>query len=213
MEEKLMQQTPDWSQGDLYLRENAPELVPFLEKYGPCTLLPKDEAQHFEVLLTGIAAQQLPPDTSLEIMDRLKTLTGEPVTPENLLKLTDETLASCGLTALKVTYMKEFARAILDGSVDLAAWESLPDSQLLKKLKAVRGLGQWTIEMFMLLCLCRPDILPGDDFLLKKQVRDLYGLAEIPKRGELIRRLEHWRPWRSLAVWYLWQEAAAQEKE
>ena len=63
----------------------------------------------------------------------------------------------------------------------------------------------------MLLCLCRPDILPGDDFLLKKQVQILYGLDTVPKRGDLIRRTERWRPWRSLAVWYLWQEAAARE--
>ncbi len=210
-EEKLMQQIPDWSQGDLYLRENAPELLPFLEKYGPCTLLPKEEAQHFEVLLTGIAAQQLPPETSVSIMDRLRALTGTPVMPGKLLEQTDADLASCGLTSLKVSYMKEFARAVLTGEVDLAAWEDLPDSQLLKKLKAVKGLGQWTLEMFMLLCLCRPDILPGDDFLLKKQVQILYGLDTVPKRGDLIRRTERWRPWRSLAVWYLWQEAAARE--
>ena len=208
MEEKLMQQTPDWSRGDLYLRENAPELVPFLEKYGPCTLRPKDEAQHFEVLLTGIAAQQLPPDTSLAIMDRLKNLTGSPVTPQGLLKLTDETIATCGLTALKVTYMKNFARDIQSQALNLAQLEELSDSQLLKQVK---GLGQWTIEMFMLLCLCRPDILPGDDFLLKKEVKELFGLEKIPKRGELIKLTEKWRPWRSLAVWYLWQHGAAEE--
>lgn len=202
-----MQQTPDWSLGDSYLREIAPELIPFMEQYGPCRLEPGGQECYFEMLVTGIAAQQLPPEVSVKIMERLRQLAGDPLAPEKLTEQTDEALASCGLTALKVTYMKEFARMVLDKRIDFESFPGLTDQQLIKLLKNVKGLGQWTIELFMILSLCRTDVLPGDDFLLKKEIRELFKLEKIPKRGELLRLTEKWRPWRSLAVWYLWQHS------
>ena len=191
-----MQKTTDWLAGEAYLRDKAPELLPFINKYGHCTLEPDGLERYFEVLLTGIAAQQLPPESSGKIMNQLRHLAGNPVMPEKLMVLTDETVATCGLTAIKITYMKEFARLVLDR----------------KLLKTVRGLGQWTVEMFLLLSLCRPDVLPGDDFLLKKEMQQLFSLKDVPKRGQLNKLMEGWRPWRSLAVWYLWQHSADTRK-
>ena len=202
-----MQKTTDWMAGEAYLREKAPELLPFINTYGHCTLEPDSEGRFFEVLVTGIAAQQLPPESSRKVMDQLRRLAGSPVTPEKLLSLTDETIVTCGLTALKVTDMKEFARLVLDHTIDFGVFPEMTDSQIVKLLKTVKGLGQWTVEMFMLLSLCRPDVLPGDDFLLKKEVQLLFDLKEVPKRGQLNRLMEPWRPWRSLAVWYLWQHS------
>ena len=129
-----------------------------------------------------------------------------------LMVLTDETVATCGLTAIKITYMKEFARLVLDRTIDFAAFADMPDAQIVKLLKTVRGLGQWTVEMFLLLSLCRPDVLPGDDFLLKKEMQRLFSLKDVPKRGQLNKLMEGWRPWRSLAVWYLWQHSADTRK-
>ena len=203
-----MQKTTDWLVGEAWLREKATELLPLINKYGHCVMEPDPPERYFEVLLTGIAAQQLPPEASRKIMDQLRRLAGNPVTPEKLLSLPDETIVTCGLTALKVTYMKEFARLVLDRAIDFGAFPAMTDSQIVKLLKTVKGLGQWTVEMFMLLSLCRPDVLPGDDFLLKKEVKLLFALPEIPKRGQLNRLMEPWRPWRSLAVWYLWQHSA-----
>ena len=207
-----MQKKTDWLAGENYLREKAPELLPFIQTYGHCTLEPDGLERYFEVLLTGIAAQQLPPESSGKIMDQLRHLAGNPVTPEKLLSLSDETIVTCGLTALKVTYMKEFARLVLDHAIDFAAFADMTDAQIVKLLKTVRGLGQWTVEMFLLLSLCRPDVLPGDDFLLKKEMQLLLKLKEVPKRGQLNRLMEPWRPWRSLAVWYLWQHSAEGKK-
>ena len=164
------------------------------------------------MLLTGIAAQQLPPESSGKIMNQLRHLAGNPVMPEKLMVLTDETVATCGLTAIKITYMKEFARLVLDRTIDFAAFADMPDAQIVKLLKTVRGLGQWTVEMFLLLSLCRPDVLPGDDFLLKKEMQQLFSLKDVPKRGQLNKLMEGWRPWRSLAVWYLWQHSADTRK-
>lgn len=207
-----MQKKTDWLAGENYLCENAPELLPFIQKYGHCTLEPDSGERYFEVLLTGIAAQQLPPESSKKIMDQLRHLAGTPVTPEKLLSLTDETIVTCGLSALKVTYMKEFARMVLGHTIDFGAFPEMADAQIVKLLKTVKGLGQWTVEMFMLLSLCRPDVLPGDDFLLKKEMQLLFNLKEVPKRGQLNRLMEPWRPWRSLAVWYLWQHSAEGKK-
>ena len=190
-----MRKTTDWLAGESFLRENAKELLPFINEYGHCTLEPDGLERYFEVLLTGIASQQLPPES------------------EKLLALTDEAIATCGLTAIKITYMKEFARLVLDRTIDFTAFAEMTDAQIVKLLKTVRGLGQWTIEMFLLLSLCRPDVLPGDDFLLKKEMQKLYKLKDVPKRGQLNKLMEPWRPWRSLAVWYLWQHSAENKKK
>jgi len=208
-----MQNATDWLAGEMYLREHAPELLPFLTEYGHCNLVPDAQERYFEVLLTGIAAQQLPPEVSGKIMSQLRRFAGNPITPERLLALSDETIVTCGLSAIKVTYMKEFARLIRDRVVDFSKFPSMTDTQIIKLLKTVRGLGQWTIEMFMLLSLCRQDVLPGDDFLLKKEMQQLFALREIPKRGQLNKLMEPWRPWRSLAVWYLWQHSSANVKK
>jgi DNA-3-methyladenine glycosylase II len=146
-------------------------------------------------------------------MEQLRHLAGNPVIPEKLLALTDETIATCGLSAIKITYMKEFARLVLDRTIDFTAFAEMTDAQIVKLLKTVRGLGQWTIEMFLLLSLCRRDVLPGDDFLLKKEMQKLCKLKEVPKRGQLNKLMEPWRPWRSLAVWYLWQHSAESKKK
>lgn len=207
-----MQKKTDWLAGESFLRENAKELLPFINRYGHCTLEPDGLERYFEVLLTGIAAQQLPPESSGKIMNQLRHLAGNPVTPEKLLSLSDETIVTCGLNALKVTYMKEFARLVLDHTVDFGAFPEMTDARIVKLLKTVRGLGQWTVEMFLLLSLCRPDVLPGDDFLLKKEMQRLFNLKEVPKRGQMSRLMEPWRPWRSLAVWYLWQHSAEGKK-
>ena len=202
-----MPDTANWLIGETWLQEKAPELVPFIKKYGHCNLTPDAEERYFEVLLTGIAAQQLPPEVSGKIMEQLRRLAGNPVTPEKLLSLPDERVATCGLTAIKITYMKEFARLVMNRSIDFSLFPVMTDAQILKLLKNVRGLGQWTIEMFMLLSLCRPDVMPGDDFQLKKEMQLLFNLKDIPKRGQLNKLMEPWRPWRSLAVWYLWQHS------
>ncbi len=202
-----MCQTPDWSLGDDYLRENAPELAPFIEKYSPCPLRAKPESEYFTILLAGIISQQLPPDVSQALMEKLEALAGTPVTATSLLKLADEQLLEIGLNQQKIDYLRGFASAVDSKSIDMQKFAVMSDSQITKQLLQVRGLGQWTIEMFLLLGLCRPDVVPSADYIFKKELQQLLTLAEMPKRGIINKVTEHWRPWRSLAVWYLWQHA------
>lgn len=207
-----MCQTPDWSLGDRYLRENAPELAPLVERYAPCTLRAKPQEKYFHILLAGIIAQQLPPGVSQELMQKLEALTGRPITPEAALKLTTEQLLGIGLVQQKIDYLRSFAQGIVDGKVTMDKFHEMTDSQISKQLLQIRGLGQWTIEMFLLLALCRTDVIPTADFIFKKELQKLLNLDAIPKRGQINKVTEHWRPWRSLAVWYLWQHANASAK-
>lgn len=202
-----MCQPPDWSVGDKYLRENAPELATIVAKYSPCPLKPKKEEDYFTILLSGIIAQQLPPEVSQKLVQKLADLVGSPITADAVVNTSDAALCDIGLSAQKVSYLKDFAKAIINGSVQIKAFKDMSDSQITKQLLQIRGLGQWTIEMFLLLGLCRTDVSPSADFIFKKQLQKLFNLQEIPKRGKINQLTEHWRPWRSLAVWYLWMQA------
>ena len=202
-----MCQTPDWSLGDKYLRENAPELAPFVDKYAPCPLQARPLADYFSILLTGIISQQLPPEVSQQLLQKLEGLTGKPITPEAILRLTSEEYLAIGLNQQKIAYLYGFAQAVADGKIDMSKFATMTDSQITKQLLTVRGLGQWTIEMFLLLGLCRPDVVPSADYIFKKELQQLLHLPELPKRGMINKVTEPWRPWRSLVVWYLWQHA------
>lgn len=208
-----MCQTPDWSIGDRYLRENAPELAPLVDRFSPCPLKPKNEEDYFSILLAGIIAQQLPPDVSQNLMQKLEGLLGKPITPQAVIAASVEDLRNVGLVAQKIDYVKDFAAAIENGQVTMDKFSQMTDSEISKQLLKIRGLGQWTIEMFLLLGLCRTDVVPSADFIFKKELQGLMQLADIPKRGQINKITEHWRPWRSLAVWYLWQLANSKEKK
>lgn len=202
-----MCQTPDWSLGDKYLRENAPELAPLISKYAPCPLKARPLEEYFSILLTGIIAQQLPPEVSQELMQKLEKLTGKPISPQAVLQLTTEELLAIGLKQQKIDYVQGFAQAVACGTIDMSKFAEMTDSQITKQLLNVRGLGQWTIEMFLLLGLCRTDVVPSADYIFKKELQQLLHLPDLPKRGVINKVTEPWRPWRSLVVWYLWQHA------
>ena len=121
-----------------------------------------------------------------------------------------EKLLAIGLVQQKIDYLRGFAEAIDSGKIDMKKFADMTDSQISKQLLQVRGLGQWTIEMFLLLALCRTDVIPSADFIFKKELQKMLGLKEIPKRGVINKLTEAWRPWRSLAVWYMWQKAGEQ---
>ena len=198
--------TPDWSLGNEYLLENAPELAPLIKKYAPCTMQPEKEVRYFEILVRGLISQQLPPGVVDDICLSMHNYFNS-VTPEKVLEAPDSVLAEHGLVPQKIVYLKNFAQMILDKKVTLDQFQEMTDTQITKQLLEVKGLGQWTIEMFLLLALCRTDIVPTADHVFKKSLKKLLNLPDIPKRGQINKITENWRPWRSLAVWYLWQYA------
>ena len=129
-----MCQTPDWSVGDRYLRENVPELAPLVDRYSPCPLKPKSKEVYFTILLTGIIAQQLPPDVSQQLMKKLEGLTGNPITPQAVLAASAEDLLSIGLVKQKIDYLRSFAEAVINGSVTMDKFDDMTDGQITKQL-------------------------------------------------------------------------------
>lgn len=197
---------PDWALGSQYLRTNAPELIPFIDKYGACTLQPEAPQKYFGTLLTGIISQQLPPEVSFAMVKKLEAAVGTPITPQAIAAASNEALCACGIMQQKVDYLKGFADAVLNGQVTMDKFDSMTDSEITKQLTQIKGLGQWTAEMFLLLALCRTDIAPTADFIFQKRIKEIFNLSAMPKRKQILELTEHWRPWHSLAVWYLWQE-------
>ena len=140
-------------------------------------------------------------------MQKLEKLTGKPISPQAVLQLTTEELLAIGLKQQKIDYVQSLAQAVACGTIDMSKFAEMTDSQITKQLLNVRGLGQWTIEMFLLLGLCRTDVVPSADYIFKKELQQLLHLPDLPKRGVINKVTEPWRPWRSLVVWYLWQHA------
>jgi 3-methyladenine DNA glycosylase/8-oxoguanine DNA glycosylase len=130
---------------------------------------------------------------------------GEPLSPAHIDALNDAALRGVGLSAQKVSYLRDLSARILDGRLQLDELETLPDDAVVERLIAVKGFGRWTAEMFLMFRLHRPDVLPVGDLGIVKAVQKLYRLRKTPVPKRLLQIGEAWRPYRSVACWYLWQ--------
>jgi len=131
---------------------------------------------------------------------------GESVlSPTAIVALEDETLRGVGLSGQKVRYLRDLCERIIDGRLDLSTLESLDDEGVIATLTEVKGFGRWTAEMFLMFRLHRPDVLPVDDLGIVNAVHRLYGLRKRPDAKKLNALGEAWKPYRSVASWYLWQ--------
>jgi 3-methyladenine DNA glycosylase/8-oxoguanine DNA glycosylase len=162
----------------------------------------------YEVLLESIAYQSISGKAAATIFGRIKALgsNGRPPTPEEMLRLRKSVLRKAGLSGAKIVAMKDLARKRIDGLVpshDDAI--KLSDEELLERLTAVRGIGAWTVEMFLIFRLGRPDVLPIHDLGVKKGWSVTYGKKHMPKPKELLAFGERWRPYRTVASWYMWR--------
>ncbi|WP_263769210.1 DNA-3-methyladenine glycosylase family protein [Propionivibrio soli] len=127
------------------------------------------------------------------------------VTPANVLACQTEVLRACGLSARKVEYIGDLARHFAEGQIHVDHWASMSDAEIIAELTAVRGIGVWTAEMFLIFNQLRPDVFPVDDIGLQKAVALHYFDGQRPARTALLEHGERWRPWRSVATWYLWR--------
>jgi DNA-3-methyladenine glycosylase II len=182
----------------------------------PFTLKLKSQHSPFEALLESIIYQQLHGKAAAAILKRLLTAFGElHPSPELLLQAPDDMLRGCGLSAAKTKALRDLAAKTIDGTVPtLTAIRRMPDDEILSRLSQVRGIGTWTVQMLLIFRLGRPDILPVTDYgvrkgfaltflrLPKSKPFDASMLATI---DQIERRAEKWRPWRSVASWYMWR--------
>jgi DNA-3-methyladenine glycosylase II len=167
-------------------------------------------ADAYGALLRAIVGQQLSTKAARAIYLRvIDIFDGGTPTPEQLLEAGEEELRGAGLSGRKVEYVRDLAAHVIAGELELDRFDELPDEEVIEEIVAVRGLGQWTAEMFLLFHLERPDVLSGGDLGIRKAIRIEYGLGEMPPPTQVVEIGEPWRPHRSLASLYLWESLAA----
>lgn len=167
-------------------------------------------ADAYGALLRAIVGQQLSTKAARTIYLRVLDLFGGATpSPEQLLDASEEDLRGCGLSGRKTEYVRDLARHVLSGELELDRLEQLGDEEVIEEIVAVRGLGRWTAEMFLLFHLQRPDVLSGGDLGIRKAIQVEYGLEEMPPPTRVLEIGEPWRPHRSLASLYLWESLAA----
>jgi len=162
----------------------------------------------YESLLEAIMHQSIAGKAAQAIFARIKALgtNGKCPTPEELLRVPTRTLRKCGLSKAKVAAVRDLAQKTIDGVVPtLAQAEKMSDQELVDRMISVRGIGAWTVEMFLIFRLGRPDVLPIHDYGVQKGWAITYRKKNIPKPKELLKFGERWRPYRTVASWYMWR--------
>jgi len=191
------------------LREADTTLAELMDRAGPFALEP-ERVQHspFEALLRAIIYQQLSTRAAGTIWGRVRALFPGRTrpTPKRLLALDPDALRGAGMSRAKVASARDLAEKTIEGVVPgLARLETMEDEEILQRLTGVRGIGRWTVEMLLLARLGRPDIFPVHDLGIRRGYMITYGLDEMPTPKELEPLGDHWRPYRSVASWYLWR--------
>jgi DNA-3-methyladenine glycosylase II len=169
----------------------------------------KQKAQTpFESLLRAIVYQQLAGKAAATIFGRVKALgsNGNCPTPEEILRASRANLRGAGLSRQKIAAVRDLAKKTIDGTVPpLARIRRMSEDEILERLTQVRGIGEWSVHMFLMFQLGRPDVLPIHDYGIRKGFQHIYGLKDEPKPQAVLEHGERWRPYRSIASWYLWR--------
>ena len=177
-----------------------------MKELGPCGLETSRRIDRFAMTVRSIVSQQLSVKAASTIHGRLETaLAARHVTPAAILALEADRMRACGLSWAKVASVRDLAAKVSDGTLALESLDALDDAQVIESLTTVRGIGQWSAEMFLIFRLGRPDILPVGDVGVQRAMRKLYGLRKHPSPARMTALARPWRPYRSVACWYLWR--------
>lgn len=196
----------DYTIARKHLMKADPTLRLIIKRVGPCQLHAVAPRDPFEALCMAIASQQLSVKAADTIFGRFCDLfPGRKPTPERVMTLTDDQIRAVGFSRPKVSFIKDLATHVLDGRLDLKRLKQHPDDEVMRQLVAVKGIGRWTAEIFLMFRLGRPDIFPADDLGLMNAVHRAYALRKRPDAKRLRKMGELWSPHRSVAAWYLWQ--------
>lgn len=191
-----------WAQAIGELAASDPVMARLIEQYPDGMLASRGSP--FYTLARAIVGQQISVKAADSVWARFEARVGA-VVPQAVLAIPPDELRACGLSLRKVEYVQDLARHFVDGRVQPERWATLDDAAVTAELVAVRGIGVWSAEMFLIFHELRPDVFPLDDIGLQKGVAAHYLGGERPKRKELAAFGERWRPWRSVATWYLWR--------
>ncbi len=202
---------PDHAAPVKHLLAADPVMNSIVTRVGPCQLGASTDRggparDHYGSLVRAIVGQQLSTRAARSILERLHARYGgrTPTTREVLSDDPEEMRAAAGLSRSKVAFLRDLAERVESGSLVLEALDALPDEEVAAELLQVKGIGQWTVDMFLIFHLGRPDVLPVGDLGLRKAAMIEYGLRKLPSPERFTALARPWRPWRSVASWYLW---------
>ena len=182
-----------------------PVMRELIRRHGPCGLAENQHTDPYRALVHSIMSQQLSSKAAATIARRFDDLFGGAFpTPAQVLGMPEDRLRSVGLSGMKVSFVRDLARRIGDGSLRLDALDQMTDEEVIAALTEVRGIGRWTAEMFLMFRLHRPDVLPLGDLGIVNAIKKEYRLRNVPTAERMMRIGESWRPYRSIACWYLW---------
>lgn len=201
-----MNLTDAHQQAATYLSKRDPILAPVIAKYGLCTMRP--HKNFYQELVESIVGQQLSVKAGASIRKKFVDLFGGafPEPAAILAKDIDE-LRTPGLSRAKATYVHDLAQHVVDGKIKFDHIESLTNDEIVKELTAVKGIGEWTVHMFLMFCMGRMDVLAIGDLGIKNGIWKLYGLDHLPSPAGVhdIATKNHWHPYESVACWYVWK--------
>lgn len=187
-----------------HLTVNDPVLANVIKRVGPFTM--KLERDRFAMLVRSILSQQISTKAALSVRLKLEGMTsGEGLTPMALARLSDPELRSAGLSGQKTSYLRDLTSRVLDQRLNLDRLHRLSDEEIIAQLIEVRGIGVWTAQMFLMFSLGRLDVLPLDDLGIRSGLRKLHALEEQPGKKKCLELAAPWRPYATIASWYLWR--------
>jgi 3-methyladenine DNA glycosylase/8-oxoguanine DNA glycosylase len=192
-----------WKNAEKFLLEDK-YIAPLIKKWGSCTIKKNPEAKYFTDLLEAITNQQLSGKAASTIFGRVKDLCKGGISPEAILNLSEAKLRGAGLSYAKIKYIKDLAEKVKGGDLKVGSLDKLPDDEVKRELIAVKGIGPWTADMFLMFSLSRPDIFPIEDLGIKNGFEKVTG-KKFDKVKSAKFAEKYWKPYRTVASWYLWR--------
>lgn len=198
-----MQQT--YQQAATHLSSHDPYLAQVIAQHGLCTIAP--HTNYYQDLVESIIGQQLSVKAAATIRKRFVALFETFPEPQDILDMPVETLRTAGLSYQKATYIQDLARHVLEGKIQFGHLDSLANDEVIRELTAVKGIGEWTVHMFLMFCMGRLDVVAHGDLGIRNGAQKIYGLDHVPAPQEIDTLAERyqWQPYASIACWYIWQ--------
>ena len=187
-----------------HLTASDPIMAEVIDKIGPCTL--NRQTNRYRNLVRAIVGQQISSAAAKSVFNKLETqVHSKTLNPEAVAKLTEAELRAVGLSAQKTRYIRDLTEHVLDKRLNLRSLHFKTDEEVIELLTDVKGIGLWTAQMFLMFSLGRPDVLPWGDLGIQVAMKNLYGFESLPKKSECLEIAEPWRPYATIASWYLWR--------
>ena len=199
----LKLQNPGKFEKEVLLLYSDKKLEPLIRKIGPCTM--RITKNPYQTLVEAIIYQQLSEASATAITKKFLKLYKKFPTPKQVVNTTDKKLRDSGISGTKINYIKGLSKQIIQKEIDFRKISKLNNEQVIEELTKIKGIGNWTAQIYLMFCLQRKDILPVDDLGIKKGIRDLFSLKELPDPMTVEKYSARWKPNRSIACWYIWK--------